>query len=114
MCQVKGCVPMRGPFDAAKLDVVSSTRGAYIHREGSFQQDLMLMPIQPRAEINARGIAIDRQPLDNGCIGKAPRQAQYAAQRSTLFYHSFGEIVQLAHLVLVKDIELPGFAVDRA
>jgi hypothetical protein len=56
-------VPMGRPFDIPKLDIVGSSGGAQIDREGDLQQHLLLLPVDPRAEIDTRRAAIDRNTL---------------------------------------------------
>ena len=79
MRRIERGVPMRGAVDTAKLDIVRGTRGAYVYGKGSFQQDLMRMPIQFGAEVNPRNIAVHGQPLTDGCLGELPAQAEHAA-----------------------------------
>src|SRR5207248_3272239 len=107
-------IAMGRPIDAPELDLVGRSPIADPRRKCDLEQSLALLPVDIGDEVDARRASVHAQALgDARALAEAPPQLENDA-----FWPAFDdldtfELVDLARLLHVEHVDIPGIPLDR-
>ena len=73
-----------GRSHVAPLDLVGGGGRENVHREGDLEQDVALVPVDRRVEVEARAVVRQRDALRVGAVQDAAVDLERGAQRAGL------------------------------
>ena len=96
------------PGNAAELDIILGTVGADIHRESSFQQHMLLVPVDVGGKVDAAAVGVEGDILHELRPGNGAFQMQAAADRAVLGHSQAGRTVRRKAVAAVVFFQVPG------
>ena len=96
------------PGNAAELDVILGAVGADIHRESSFQQHMLLVPVDVGGKVDAAAVGVEGDILHELRPGNGAFQMQAAADRAVLGHSQASRTVQRKAVAAVVFFQVPG------
>ncbi len=106
-------VAVGGPLHVTPLNLISRHRGETFHREGYFQQDVPLAPVNGGVEIQAGTIETERDALGVIAVQDAAMDFQRGPQWAGLHHLHRRRRVARPHSVVEENVHVPGVKVLR-
>ncbi len=98
-------------LDVAPLNLIGGLGAENINREGDFEQDMPLTPVDGRIEVELGAVIGQRDTLGIVTIQNAPPYLQRGPQGTGFGYLYRRCRIGRPHLIIVKDIYIPGIPV---